>query len=336
MLYGVTFGDYHTFDTWGLYNQRQAMLSPPEAKTYSVDIPGGDGSVDLTETFGQVSYYDRELTFTLKGKKALTDWPVVYMDILNKLHGQTMEIRLDDDPGYYYEGRVSVGALTPLSNKAASIEVTAAVGPFKWENDEAEYAQIYSSGDIESSVQVEVTAGSNVSGQSWNVDYRYGTAEIPTFDWSVYQSIYIELTPSTKYPQHTIQFIDSSKNVYEVDYSSSDTSVSVTISDLESAGLDTSTIYRILITGSSAATVYVNTYNAVTLTVDGATRTTVPVIYISTGDITSVSFDGASYDLEEGYNQMEDIQLQSGENTFIFYGTFTSASISVTFRRGWL
>lgn len=336
MLYGVTFGDYNTLTDWGLYTVRQAMLSAPEPKTHTVDIPGGDSSVDLTESLiGYAAYYDRELSFLFKGIAPREDWDTIYSAVLNAIHGETMQIILDEDPNYYYTGRVQVGALTPINNRAFTIDVMATVNPFKWEVDEASYSQTFSSSDISASTRVKVTSGRNVSGQSWNVDYRYGTAEIPTFDWSVYQSIYIEFTPASSQTMHFIQFVDGSGSVYNESYNTSDFSYLITISKLKSEGIDPSTLYRILISGSSAATVYVDTYNAVVMTVEGAKRTTAPVIYVLSA-ISSVSLNGASYGLTAGNNQIADLQLQEGGNDLIFYGTFTSTTIEVSFRRGWL
>ena len=40
-------------------------LEPPEPKTYTIDIPGGDGVIDLTESLsGDVVYNNRHQEFT--------------------------------------------------------------------------------------------------------------------------------------------------------------------------------------------------------------------------------------------------------------------------------
>ena len=71
MSTGVTFDDrIHTERDWGL-KLISIYIPMPDPKTQTVDIPGGDGTIDLTEINGRPAYEDRdglELVFDLMDK----------------------------------------------------------------------------------------------------------------------------------------------------------------------------------------------------------------------------------------------------------------------------
>lgn len=109
-LYGVHFGNYHTLDSWGLYIVNRQENKPPAPKTYTVDIPGGNGSLDLTEALmGEVVYANREIECEFYMiDRDVRNWSTLYSTIMAAIHGKKMRIVFDDDPSYYYIGRVSV------------------------------------------------------------------------------------------------------------------------------------------------------------------------------------------------------------------------------------
>lgn len=132
--YGVTFGGKHSIKDWGLYLKEWPEISPPEPKTNFVDIPGADGSIDLTEALtGRPTYKDREISFTFSVVDGRKQWPYIYSEIMAYLHGQKLQVTLDVDPYYYYEGRFQVDKWT--SDKClAQIVIKGTVSPYKLEN----------------------------------------------------------------------------------------------------------------------------------------------------------------------------------------------------------
>ena len=58
MMNGIKFDDIHSFYDLNLVLS-QVDIPPATAKTSFVDIPGADGSVDMTEALGSVKYKDR-------------------------------------------------------------------------------------------------------------------------------------------------------------------------------------------------------------------------------------------------------------------------------------
>ncbi len=133
MVYGVLFGDKHSHRDWQLLLNSRPEISSPVPKTNYIDIPGGDGILDLTESLtGDVQYKTRTMGFTFTTLKARRKWSSLYSDIQGYLHGQRMKIILDEDPAFYYIGRVSVDEWKS-SKKYSTIAVSAEVEPYKYE-----------------------------------------------------------------------------------------------------------------------------------------------------------------------------------------------------------
>lgn len=83
-------------------------LSPPEPKTYTVDIPGGDGVIDLTKSLtGDVSFKNRQQEFVFMVVNP-DSFERVKTDVSNFLHGKSFDYQMTMDPGYTYHGRFSI------------------------------------------------------------------------------------------------------------------------------------------------------------------------------------------------------------------------------------
>lgn len=123
---GVTIGEKHTFKDWGLYLGKDTSISFPEIKEETIDIPGADNVIDLSEVLtGDVQYKRRSIKLILYAisKK---NWKKFISEIANYLHGQDLKIIFDDDPNWYYIGRCKLNALDLNINVGKiTIEVTA-------------------------------------------------------------------------------------------------------------------------------------------------------------------------------------------------------------------
>lgn len=133
MVYGVTFGDKHSYKDWKLLLGSRPEVSPPLPKFNYIDIPGGDGILDLTEALtGDIQYQTRKLEFTFLTLKARRKWHSLYSELQGCLHGERMKVILDEDPAFYYIGRVKVDKWKS-SEKFSTIVVSAEVDPYKYE-----------------------------------------------------------------------------------------------------------------------------------------------------------------------------------------------------------
>lgn len=146
MYHSITFksssmGERNTYDYWHLVPASRPVINPPKPKTQYVDIPGADGSIDLTESLaGRPVFSDREgsIDFIVLNDLNIDDydysdynWVDVYTDILQYLHGKKLQMILDDDPMYFYEGRFEVNNWTSDANNS-TISINYVLSPYKY------------------------------------------------------------------------------------------------------------------------------------------------------------------------------------------------------------
>ena len=129
---GIWFDDIHSFDDLNLVLSN-VSIPPAAVKTNYVDIPGGDGTIDLTEVFGKVRYKDRECEFTFTVLPQY-DFEEKKREISNLLNGKRFKITVDKDPDYYWVGRCFVNEYASNKN-LHQIVVGATVAPYKLKQD---------------------------------------------------------------------------------------------------------------------------------------------------------------------------------------------------------
>lgn len=127
---GITFGSFHSFNDLGLILNSKEIGSPV-IKTVTVDIPGADGNLDLTDFFGEPKYENVTHKFTFSTIVPQTEFLSLFSTIKNALHGKKMRVILDGDPLFYYTGRLSVSSFT--NDKAIGlVSVEAECEPYKY------------------------------------------------------------------------------------------------------------------------------------------------------------------------------------------------------------
>ena len=133
MYHSITIGSKNTWDDWHLIPATRPLFNPPTVKMNMVNIPGGDGVLDLTTSLaGRPTYNNRTGSWTFYVQNGFRDWSALYSEIMVYLHGQEFRAILEDDPGYFYEGRFSVNQWK--SDKDWSqIVIDYNVGPYKKE-----------------------------------------------------------------------------------------------------------------------------------------------------------------------------------------------------------
>lgn len=125
---GAVFGDKYTKDYGAVMNY--ARITPPAIKENYVDIPGGDSSLDLTETVGGIVYNDGLIDF----KFTLFDFSRKE-DMKNDLHGKRLQIVLEREPEFYYDGRLSCSSDVWVAGRY-ELSMSAKVKPYKYEVQE--------------------------------------------------------------------------------------------------------------------------------------------------------------------------------------------------------
>lgn len=127
---GITFGNYHSYRDFGLILSSK-VIGAPSPKTEQIDIPGGDGVLDLTEFFGEVKYNNRTLTFEFSTIVPQSEFMPLFSRVQNALHGQKMKITLDDEPEWFYIGRLSVSEWK-AEKRIGKLTVECDCEPFKY------------------------------------------------------------------------------------------------------------------------------------------------------------------------------------------------------------
>lgn len=147
MYHSITFGDgtlypaghpkegqfagTNTWDDWHLIPAERPSIASPGVATNFVSIPGRDGSIDMsTYLVNRPVYGDRSGSFDFYVDNDHEYWETIRMKIMHFLHGKRLKMVLEDDPGWYWEGRFSVESWkSEASNSRVSINYQ--VGPYK-------------------------------------------------------------------------------------------------------------------------------------------------------------------------------------------------------------
>ena len=128
MMKGIWFDNIHSYADLNLVLS-DIKIPPAAVKTTYVDIPGGDGSVDLTEALGEVKFKDRACKFTYTVFPS-DDFEEKKKQVSNLLNGKRCKIVVDKDPNYYWEGRCSIDEYSSDKN-LHKLVVGATVAPYK-------------------------------------------------------------------------------------------------------------------------------------------------------------------------------------------------------------
>lgn len=99
----------NTWDDWHLMPASRPLFNPPGVRTNYIEIPGMDGILDATEVLsGRPLYENRTGSNEFYVMNGYGTWAGRYSEIMNYLHGKRVKAILEDDPFYYYYGRMTV------------------------------------------------------------------------------------------------------------------------------------------------------------------------------------------------------------------------------------
>lgn len=123
----------NTWDDWHLIPSSRPLFNVPSFKSNFIDIPGANGSIDASTILGGYpTFNDRTGSIEFYVMNDYGEWYNRYSDAMNYLHGQRVKAILEDEPSYYYEGRMTVNSWK--SEKGHSkITFDYTMEPFKYE-----------------------------------------------------------------------------------------------------------------------------------------------------------------------------------------------------------
>ena len=123
-------GGVDLFDEWGLSLLDGWELPYPRPKVYEIDIPGGDGSIDVTEAvFGDVAYQSRECSFELIYVGG-GDFREVRDAVASAIDGRRLDFSASWEPGCTFTGRWAVDAWYPEVH-SGRMKLTCIADPYK-------------------------------------------------------------------------------------------------------------------------------------------------------------------------------------------------------------
>lgn len=182
-MYGVTFGNKHSMDDWGLI-LTDVNIGLPTPKRSTISIPGADGELDITGVLTpKIKYKNRPIKLTFQYKSNPEDWGNKSAEIANYLHGQNMHVILDSDPDYYWDAFCVVEST--LKNRKATLIVNCDCAPYKLQNIETS-KNITGSGTIncingrkEATPTVITSATATLQLRGTSATVQSGTHEVP-------------------------------------------------------------------------------------------------------------------------------------------------------------
>lgn len=143
---GITFGNYHSFDDFSLILASKE-IGAPTVKTMKIDIAGADGSLDLTDFFGEPKYGNVIHKFQFSTIVPQSEFAARFSAVKNALHGKKMRVILDDDSHFYYVGRLTVSSFTSAKG-IGNISIEADCEPHKYKLEKTVVSRAVNGTDI--------------------------------------------------------------------------------------------------------------------------------------------------------------------------------------------
>ena len=328
---------YNSYEDWGLYLTEPVVVSAPEPNTYMVEVPGRNGSLDLTEsTIGTVTYQDRKIEFPFLCRKKRREWNKIYTDVMNAVHGRRCEITCSDDPDYIYEGRVTVDEWD-ADGTMAFPTFRATVRPFKTEKTEREYA-VELSAESEKKIRLigvrnDMYMLNSGSGDAKKTVIVFGSKNVRSVDWSLFKALTVEydkktgrkvsITVSTEGPG-----AGSVEQVQSTHYAWTLEKAKTTIAWEK--------IYRVTVEGDvSNVKIYGTLQANATITIEGSAKPTIPTI--ETNADVKITVNGQGYDVTKGTYFNENIIIRNDPVTFAITAKDAvtgGETVTIRYRRG--
>lgn len=330
-MHTVTFGSYRSYDDLHLILSSKT-IGAPVPKVETIDLPGGDGVLDLTEFFDGTKYANRQLSFDFSTMVHPSQFMQQFSTVQNLLHGRKMDIYLSDDPGWYYTGRLSVNAWKADRN-IGRFTVDCDCEPFKHRKT-AQYVNMYGKNvfDLTNLEQGVINA---LAGKTWD-ELTISTTKTRL------RSIYpMPIKPDTQYtlsfPANafkiaTRQFdkdnvlINSGGWYYNTTtfhtlpetatfavYIAFPADGTITPSDVANQAIQIEEGYT-----ATTFEAYDTTQHTVTATFANTNRAAVPTIYVTS----AMTVENGNFlaELSPGDNTLPDFAFFTGDNTLTFKG----------------
>lgn len=127
MLYGIKINGIDTLAEYGLALAADYSIEAPTLKETRVDIPGADGSVNLSYALtGRPTFNDRNITFSLLRSAHDSDIVRLRSRLMTQFHGREVQIVFPFDSSVYYSGVMQIGEMSGYNRSIIPVKITAA------------------------------------------------------------------------------------------------------------------------------------------------------------------------------------------------------------------
>lgn len=202
---------YHTLNDWDFALGNNNYISEPEMETNYINVPYRNGFIDAsTAITGRPVFKKRQLSFVLGGKGSRMGWDSTISKIRNAIHGRTCRLTLDNDPNYFWRGRVFVENFdrfrglgtfnlnVPMAEPYKQSHYTSAEpwlwNPFNFNTDIITYHDAW---NISSSAIIVIPSGNMPTVPTFVVSELVGNNISMTYDGNTYSLV----SGSNKFPE---------------------------------------------------------------------------------------------------------------------------------------
>lgn len=148
MARGCKLNRLHSVRDWDMVMTKK-IITPPDPKTYTVEVEGGDGIIDRSTvlTGGDIKYKNRTITINFEKLDQSGVLLPFLSAFLNEYQGQIVKVVFDEDPAFYYTGRSMISYDQP-NGYVLQMTMTIDAEPYKYKHVET--------------IQVKTISGANV------------------------------------------------------------------------------------------------------------------------------------------------------------------------------
>ena len=94
-------------------------ISSPEPRIEMLEVPLRDGAINTLASLSDVVHYStREIILGLETPAVRSEWPLIQSALMRDFHGQSVQLVLDTDPDWYWEGWATVDQMEDKGGSA--------------------------------------------------------------------------------------------------------------------------------------------------------------------------------------------------------------------------
>lgn len=137
-MYSITFGTKNSYTDWNLaFDGDNSYISPAQAKRSSVNVPGADGSIDLTYALSSRLFFNDRTIHLEFVRFNVPSWNDFISEIQNYIQGRNLHVIKSGDPDYYWDAVLEISEIK-TDERESRIVIEGTCKPYKLKVNETE------------------------------------------------------------------------------------------------------------------------------------------------------------------------------------------------------